>query len=409
MAGIQRASRFRLRALWAAGLGVAAMVQAPLAAAQASVILPMPNYIVGGGELRGQAWCADARVAVSSRALQRVVDEVEAFVAEAERRERMERADVEAAETAARKTASTLRQALFNLARLQASGGVRADNPAILAAEGSRDAADKALAHRRGLLARVAALTSERDALVADPDPTSTRSLGQVRRELAAAEQAATADELNTGRSLEQLFAEAQAGRAFLAAERGRQGGPALASAQQAVQDAHVADANATLAVDNARHWQGRVTDWANRARAQRDQARSCIAQRRDQLAVRDQAAGPPPLNDPRGIGGQVSGQWSADCAYEGQKVNPRSGSFNLTFDGRGRIAGAFVEGMAVSVTGEVFADGTLRVDGSVVAEGTAMALSITGRVRQDGYGRVAAAGAFTNSGGGVVCKGGWG
>lgn len=334
---------------------LAALVAAVLAASPASAQRPtLPSYALSPGEAQGLGWCADAQVA-SPTALANLSTRIQAVVAEAERPLILAQVRFDTA-TAALRRAETTR-----------SG------------DAATQAADAAFTRRRNLVARVNTLP---------PGP-----------ELNLARLALAADEQSTGKSLQALIADARSARG--SADLQFSGGGDVPTAKAELEAARRQLASATARV--------------NTVRAQRNQARDCISERREQLGGSDgptQAAGPaaprPRPSDIRGVSGTVSGEWTAACTYDGQKVDPRSGSVNLTFDGRGRVAGAFVEGMTVSVTGDVDENGSLDAEGSVVAEGTAMALIVRGTVRVWG-GRLDAYGTFTNSGEGVDCKGSWG
>ena len=139
---------------------------------------------------------------------------------------------------------------------------------------------------------------------------------------------------------------------------------------------------------------------------------RACVCPSGYLASAADKKCVPDPANPGRaGWAGQVSGSWTSSCIYNGYPVEGTpSGGFTLTFDGRGAITGAFVEGANASISGTVAPDGALRGQGSVVMEGRRMALSLAGTVSRTPAGGLSASGTFTNGDGqGVTCTGRWG
>ena len=139
---------------------------------------------------------------------------------------------------------------------------------------------------------------------------------------------------------------------------------------------------------------------------------RACVCPFGYQAPTADKKCAPDPANPGRaGWTGQVSGSWTSSCIYNGYPVEGTpSGGFTLTFDGRGAITGAFVEGANASISGTVAPDGALQGQGSVVMEGRRMALSLAGTVSRTPAGGLSASGTFTNGDGrGVTCTGRWG
>lgn len=148
------------------------------------------------------------------------------------------------------------------------------------------------------------------------------------------------------------------------------------------------------------------------------DGVNTCIQQRRVQLAGGGGQvfAGGPTIPAPAPAparladwSGQVSGGWAGSCLYDGRQVASPSGGFSLSFDGRGKITGSFVQGAAATIRGLVMDTGALLASGSIVMDGAELGLNLSGAVRRAPSGGIAAAGVFNaNDGKGLACAGQW-
>lgn len=396
------------------GLGIFLLLAATVSDAQIPVpAAGGPIVLMGQGDgRRGDAWCAEAQGA-SLRQLAVISADSQGRADEADANLRKAQAASEAADDAARRSASTLKQREFELARLRAAIGLQADDPARVTANRTRDAADMAFATRRGLVARVTRLREESAYATTNPDPTSNRTLAMIKRDLADAEQALRADEQASG-STQQLFDASQAARANAASVDARQSDRAIQLAESAL--VRASDENQSAQLDlrekESDHISAMVA--AQGAGSRRDQARQCIAERRAILAAAEQAAMPPPapgapVTQLTDLSGGVSGVWASSCLLNGEPLGAPSGSFTMQFDKQGAITGAFVEGASSSITGHVSPAGQLQGQGSFVMDGTRMALQFSGFVSRRASGGLTAAGVFTNNDGqGVTCSGQW-
>jgi len=402
MAAVLRALCTSTRRAFVPELVVVLLLVATAASAQSFV-----DQLLSPGEARGKAWCSDARGA-SADGLVTLWKSVEAHVGVAERAEQQAKESVTFHQDELRNAENTKKQKDFELARLEASlGATWSSNPAILAAEQSRARADEALAFRRGLIARTARLREELDRVRGNPDPTSTRSIDDVNRDIEMAERV-----LKTARekvSDQELDDASRSALAAVADERTRQGGPALDSALKAWMDALRAIAPAEEALSKAELAVPRASELANRARANRDEAAGCIAVRRAQLNSPDTSAPATPANLP-GWAGQVSGSWEGSCLFRGAPSGgARRGRFTWTFDGRGNFKGSFVEDGSASISGNVEPNGALLGRGSILIDDIRMAISIGGALSRKPSGGLSASGVLnTNDGQGLTCGGQW-
>jgi len=130
--------------------------------------------------------------------------------------------------------------------------------------------------------------------------------------------------------------------------------------------------------------------------------AQHCVQKRREQL----NREAPPVATT---TAGAVSGQWGVFCRFTDPDYGELTdgGTFRLTFDGRGGVAGSYVSSNATyTVAGTVAADGSAAGSGS----GSGWAVTWSGRFGQSGGGTVGNGSVAVNitQYGGGTCSGTW-